>query len=108
LVSSKPLFRQTFTGNVDTVPGASKVPPPAQYFQSLAGTTPPFALSSVTTPFTVSLLWTRSTSPACVRSAGKYGIGLPITLSGADTCPLRLTIRPMRRPVTLVSTGTFT
>src|ERR1051325_10550344 len=40
--------------------------------------------------------------------AGKYGIGFPITLSGAAFMPLRLTIRPSILPVTPVSTGVFT
>src|SRR5205807_2073696 len=42
------------------------------------------------------------------RSLGKYGIGLPITLSGAATVPLRLMIRPRIFPVTPVSTGVTT
>ena len=40
--------------------------------------------------------------------AGKYGTGLPITLSGWAPRPLRLMTRANMRPVTPVSTGTFT
>ena len=40
--------------------------------------------------------------------AGKYGIGLPITLSGCAPGPVRLTMRPMIMPVVPVSTGVFT
>src|SRR4051812_41382771 len=40
--------------------------------------------------------------------AGKYGIGLPMTRSGAAFGPLRLTMRPRIWPVTPLSTGVLT
>src|SRR3954452_12339391 len=41
-------------------------------------------------------------------SAGKYGIGLPMTRRGAALGPLRLTMRPSIFPLTPVSTGVLT
>jgi hypothetical protein len=42
------------------------------------------------------LVWVVSDIPAVVvlKDAGRYGMGLPITLSGCDAAPLRLMILP--------------
>ena len=89
----------------DRQSGAAKVPPP-QNFQSLFGIVPP----SVTTPLIGLLQMHVAASRRCCRSAlaGKYGIGLPITFSGAAFVPLRLMMRPKIFPVTPASTGVFT
>src|SRR4030095_36860 len=95
---------QSRTGSVVTGVGAANVPPP-QNFQSLFGIVPP----SVTTPVSVSWRW--MVSVALLLSAGltgKYGTGLPITLSGWAPRPLRLITRANMRPVTPVRTGVFT
>ena len=95
---------QTLTGSVVTGSGAAKLPPP-QNFQSLFGIVSP----TLITPSMVSRVWTVSFDPLLsVESAGKYGIGFPITLSGCPSRPLRLMIRPRIFPVTPVSTGVFT
>src|SRR5262245_54928211 len=95
---------QICTGSVVTAVGAANVPPP-QNFQSAFGTTPP----SVITPLMVSLVCIVSVAPVLsVVLTGKYGIGLPITLSGAAFRPVRLTIRPTILPVTPVITGVAT
>jgi hypothetical protein len=61
-------------------------------------------------PLIVSLVWVVSDIPGVVvlNDAGRYGMGLPITLSGCDAAPLRLMIRPSVNPVVPAATGVFT
>jgi len=65
---------------------------------------------TVTLPLIVSFVCVVSEMPGVVveSDAGRYGIGLPITLSGCDAAPLRLTMRPSVNPVTPAATGVFT
>ena len=64
--------------------------------QSVEGTTAP----TVTWPLTVSLVCVVSTALDVSSDAGRYGTGLPITLSGCESTPLRLRIRASTVPVT--------
>src|SRR5581483_6369892 len=106
LLPSKPFFRQRLTGRLVGVVAVAYVWPALQNFQSLFGIVSP----GVMTPFTVSFRWT--VRLACDwSSAGKYGIGFPMTFNGCPGCApvlVRLTIRPMIRPVVPTSLGVFT
>ncbi len=54
----------------------------------------------VTTPLYVSFVCVVSVAWVVSSVSGRYGIGLPITLSGCEATPLRLTMRPSTLPVT--------
>src|ERR1700733_10051569 len=55
---------------------------------------------TVILPSSVSCVCVTSIALVVSRLAGRYGTGLPITLSGCESGPLRLTMRPRILPVT--------
>jgi len=68
------------------------------------------AAPDVILPSSVSWVCVVKITPAAAvsREAGRYGMGLPMTLSACEAAPLRLMIRPMVSPVVPDATGVFT
>ena len=74
--------------------------------QSVLGTVAPVVIF----PFNVSCVCVVKTTPGAAVSseAGRYGMGLPMTLRACEATPLRLMIRASVNPVVPVATGVFT
>src|SRR5437660_934092 len=115
---SNPFFKQIWTGRLPGrwvgsrswgVPGNGCVASQRAKAQSLLEIVDP----TVTTPLTVSRIWVTSVAWLVSSDAGRYGIGLFMTLSGWESGPLRLTMRPrmfplMDVPSRFLATGTLT